>query len=426
MMHSRKKKHTEPTPEELEKARVRTKAIQSLNAAVVEAKSSGDLSSEALELTSKAIRLSPDFYTVFNYRRQILTNLLTQEPNDWLAQELSFLTRNLKESPKSYTLWFQRQWVIEQCPETTKRQELTLCDFLLSQDCRNFHVWNYRTWLVQRLESLSIEEEIEFTKTMILKDFSNYSAWHYRSKVLRSRLTHAIVQEELQLLKSGYFTCPNDQSIWNYHRWLLAQSSSVKVASAKAVQGGILVGFSHNITDVASAVKVLGDSEVEGVWDPQETKPYSYIWKFTSAQADSAKTLRFDAASSTLRDSDGFKTLSSLSWVLTETGWGVQGDEDVSLLVEELASVDELLSIEDDKRAQPLLRKAQLCEELSLTHNDPARGAYLEQTLASYQELQRKEPSPYYKEAIEATEVKLRREVHQVTSLKFKAQVLGL
>lgn len=441
MMHSRKKKHVEPTPEDLEKARVRTKAIQSLNAAVVEAKTSGDLSAEALELTSKAIRLSPDFYTVFNYRRQILTDLIKQEAGALLNQELSFLTRLLKESPKSYTLWFQRQWTIEQCSEEVKRQELSLCDYLLSQDSRNFHVWNYRTWLVQRLESLTTQEELQFTKAMILKDFSNYSAWHYRSKVIRSLLTKELVREELQLLKSGYFTCPNDQSIWNYHRWLLAQSSSVKIASYQRTTEGLLVGFSHNVTEVASGVRVIGEdgAELSGTWEPLETKPYSYLWKF-AGPADSAKVIRFDAENSQLNDSDGFKTLSLLEFELVEGGLQVQGHEDTSLLTEELASINELLSIEDEKRTLALLRKAQICEELSLSTNAETRQAYHEETSRAYSELKlmpvlqksdakaplTQETSPYFKEAFEATEVKLKRGAYQVTSLKFKAQVLGL
>lgn len=64
---------------------------------------------------------------------------------------------------------------------------------------------------------------------MIYKNFSNYSAWHRRS-VLVERLTsqglssaeiEKIINDDLKLLKSAYFTEPADQSAWFYLRWLL-------------------------------------------------------------------------------------------------------------------------------------------------------------------------------------------------------------
>lgn len=31
-----------------------------------------------------------------------------------MAKELEFLIKSIKRSPKSYTLWYHRQWIIEQ------------------------------------------------------------------------------------------------------------------------------------------------------------------------------------------------------------------------------------------------------------------------------------------------------------------------
>ena len=77
----------------------------------------------------------------------------------------------------------------------------------------------------------------------------NYSAWHYRSKLLPQIYApataaelapavapaapatepaavqpfQAVLLEELELLRNAFFTAPEDQSAWFYHRWVLAQ-----------------------------------------------------------------------------------------------------------------------------------------------------------------------------------------------------------
>lgn len=58
---------------------------------------------------------------------------------------------------------------------------------------------------------------------MIYKNFSNYSAWHRRSTLLPLLPHHEIilqVRDDLDLIKSAYFTEPQDQSCWFYLRWL--------------------------------------------------------------------------------------------------------------------------------------------------------------------------------------------------------------
>ena len=97
------------------------------------------------------------------------------------------------------------------------------------------------------------------------QNFSNYSAWHYRSKLLPK--VHGAddgdeyeqqLRSELELLRSAFFTAPEDQSVrplslwplrvharprlmtqpltpaqaWFYHRWLLAQLEPAPAADA--------------------------------------------------------------------------------------------------------------------------------------------------------------------------------------------------
>lgn len=179
--------------------------------------------------------------------------------DEFVARELDFLVKSIMRSPKSYTLWFHRQWVIERgLAEERLRQkesskildnELRLCDKMLAMDERNFHCWNYRlsTALLYlkeiplregTQEVAFIERECAMAEALIKKNFSNYSAWHYRSKLLPELykrigsdglylIPFAKVKEDLALLKHAFFTDPKDQSPWNYHEWLISLLSPV-------------------------------------------------------------------------------------------------------------------------------------------------------------------------------------------------------
>jgi geranylgeranyl transferase type-2 subunit alpha len=61
--------------------------------------------------------LSPDFQTLWNYRREIILHLWqaldTPKRLELVKYELLMLMKGIKRSPKSYTLWFHRQWTIE-------------------------------------------------------------------------------------------------------------------------------------------------------------------------------------------------------------------------------------------------------------------------------------------------------------------------
>jgi len=81
----------------------------------------------------------------------------------------------------------------------------------------------------KKLERL--QKEFDMTTEMIEKNFSNFSAWHYRSKLLIKihessgslyQVPIPVIESELEKIKHALFTEPNDQSSWNYHRWLMS------------------------------------------------------------------------------------------------------------------------------------------------------------------------------------------------------------
>lgn len=151
----------------------------------------------------------------------------TKDQYELLLKELEFLVKSIMKSPKSYTLWFHRQWVIDRGLVIERdlmkdvkdwhsrilETELKLCDKMLMMDERNFHCWNYRllTSLLYLKEiplrvedSLSasvgfLKKECEMAEGLIKKNFSNYSAWHYRSKLMPELYSRTGENKEYQI-----------------------------------------------------------------------------------------------------------------------------------------------------------------------------------------------------------------------------------
>lgn len=250
-----------------------------------------------LALTASLMVVNPDFYTVFNFRKEILSDMMTKDPagkEALLREELGIMNKALEKQPKSYYAWYHRIWVLEQGPPDLLH-ELELCAKFLTADPRNFHCWNYRLYVADRAiaEGLAtVADQLAFTTEKIRQNFSNYSAWHARSIYLprqlaatlaaagkqgkaspaaasgsgegstegkegeergpeagsaqgdASRVWGEMLQSEFELVMVAFAMEPDDQSAWLYHRWLLAQvlagggaSSSASSSSSSAAAG---------------------------------------------------------------------------------------------------------------------------------------------------------------------------------------------
>ena len=292
-----------------------------------------DYSKEALSQTEKFSFLSPDFYTLWNYRREILTEHFTQEEYQTseaklkaVKLELDLLLKGISRSPKSYTLWFHRQWIIEfgvqhEAKDDWKSQilegEFMLCNKFLQRDERNFHCWNYRLWVVetyiQRIKSCTedrqvlegfLKKECEMAEQIIKKNFSNYSAWHYRGQLmpqLYERTPGAYVlpieriQEDLEMLKHAFFTEPNDQSPWNYHQWLISLLTPIQVVGVQKVDEKTFeIGFSQPVRNV-SLMQVQVESEgnpLQFTLESKSGRDLSPTWRLILETPTSSFTLQ--------------------------------------------------------------------------------------------------------------------------------------
>ncbi|KAG8217311.1 hypothetical protein J3R82DRAFT_5406 [Butyriboletus roseoflavus] len=166
-------------------------------------KKARDWSREAFDQTQHLLELNPEFYTVWNYRRNIMLNGIfpqntSEENNNILAEELSMTMAALRERPKVYWIWNHRRWCLENIPDgpmvdgepslqwrkATWQRELAVVEKMLDADARNFLAWNYRRYVLASMpEQRPITTELVYTTRKISASFSNFSAWHQRSKV---------------------------------------------------------------------------------------------------------------------------------------------------------------------------------------------------------------------------------------------------
>jgi len=238
-----------------------------LTALLTKMRTAGDISQQALDLTSKVLRINPDYYTLWNYRREVLLAMygnslglchgrmdggmtctaaadqaksqasssgdhrISVELGSTIRdQELDLSKEAIMKNPKSYGAWWHRIWIMQRF-ESNYKQELNLCSQFLDADQRNFHCWNYRRY-VASAGNVSPAEEFQYSTEKIEQNFSNYSAFHHRS-VFILQLGHkkieakqAALTVELAIVENATFTDPFDQSAWWYYRFLIQWMAS--------------------------------------------------------------------------------------------------------------------------------------------------------------------------------------------------------
>ncbi|KAL2687556.1 hypothetical protein Neosp_005117 [[Neocosmospora] mangrovei] len=177
----------------------------------------GNYGPETFQLTSKLLRLNPEYYTIWNARRRCLISGLLSKPSagsslskasqnslatgtrsassadsspssstetpqhpsprtagrsgttpdddtkdvETVRAELGFTVPLLVGFPKCYWIWNYRLWILDQATERFDKlvarriweEELGLVSKMLTKDRRNFHAWGYRRHVVAQLES---------------------------------------------------------------------------------------------------------------------------------------------------------------------------------------------------------------------------------------------------------------------------------
>jgi geranylgeranyl transferase type-2 subunit alpha len=123
----------------------RAKKIAKYNEAkrlALEARQRGAYDDAAYAVTAALLALNPDFYSLWNFRRELLLHRFSQNSasiSALCAEEAKLTEKALLKNPKAYGAWHHRIWTIDQGTIDLKA-ELALCNKMLAMDHRNFHV----------------------------------------------------------------------------------------------------------------------------------------------------------------------------------------------------------------------------------------------------------------------------------------------
>jgi geranylgeranyl transferase type-2 subunit alpha len=300
-MHGRKKEKKETTEAALKLAAEKL-AARSAKAAKYGAVIAGIAQRRAarlhdattLDMIAKVLELNPEYYSLWNFRKEILQEMLPAGDNAagggeqerfaaLRAEELRLTLAAIGRQPKSYAAWYHRKWVLAR-GHCDLAAELALCAQFLAMDERNFHCWSYRrAVLALMLEgelagqaaagdgggpggpegaaaaaaatraAAQAASELAFSSEKLEQNFSNYSAFHHRTTLLRDGAAtaaaldgdggeaatwRAVVGAELETVQQAVFTEPDDQSAWMYFGWLLEGVAGVDSAKALRLRAG--------------------------------------------------------------------------------------------------------------------------------------------------------------------------------------------
>ncbi|OZJ06320.1 hypothetical protein BZG36_00721 [Bifiguratus adelaidae] len=268
-------------------------------------KESNEYDKVALSLNTAILRWNPDYYTMWNFRRQVLLNgplksSGKEEQKTIYQGELALFMELVQVNPKSYWMWNHRMWCLQTMPDPSWKGELKLLERMLEMDARNFHGWDYRRFVIGKMapsagdQSKIAKQEVDFTTTKIQQNFSNYSAWHHRSKwlpVLVETMSeedrNELARNEFDLVHNAVFTEPKDQSAWLYYLWLVGKTKVAVTAVRGSVSARhIRVEFDDPVLVHGLPVYDRTGQTVEGVWQPTPGKSKtSCTWEF-EAQSD--------------------------------------------------------------------------------------------------------------------------------------------
>ncbi|CAN6673189.1 geranylgeranyl transferase type-2 subunit alpha [Trichomonascus vanleenenianus] len=251
-MHNVRKKRTteEQAARKKEVEKHKIQEYRKLVDQYLTSRKNGAYDDEALKLTTTLLNWNPETYSVWNYRREILKKQFEgmdeSSVQETLNKELEFTFERMKAFPKTYWIWNHRRWCLDTGSSPNWDIELGLVSKMLEFDPRNFHGWHYRRYVIANIEAAKgksyTQEELEYTKKKINANFSNFSAWHNRTKLIPRYLKETgddpkkFLKEELEYVRNAFYTDPDDQSSWIYHRWLVLSGEIAQLSEEEKTE----------------------------------------------------------------------------------------------------------------------------------------------------------------------------------------------
>lgn len=230
---------------------------------------SSDYTPEAFQLATKISRLNPEYYTIWNVRRRLLTSGLLSKPSagslplkaspnssqtdtttTCSAASSSSSSTATQQNPESQTIGKngttvdpthatevekehadakqrETQVDMQQKDFDVIRSELNFTVPLLMEFPKCYWIWKYRSWLLQqandRLDPAITrriwEEELGLDTKMLTKDRRNFHAWNYRRNVVRQLESEALNGKSMVEPEFDFTTRMIQMDLSNFSAW---------------------------------------------------------------------------------------------------------------------------------------------------------------------------------------------------------------
>ncbi|KAH6888746.1 hypothetical protein B0T10DRAFT_488882 [Thelonectria olida] len=207
---------------------------------------------ETFQLTSKLLRLNPEYYTIWNARRRCLISGSLSKPSDGSSHSKALPNTSATDTPTtssdaSLSSCSTETPRVPNPPRTGKsgttleedaaskteqdmgilRAELGFTVPLLLEFPKCYWIWDYRLWtLRQATERLNVatarriwEEELGLVGKMLTKDQRNFHAWGYRRHVVAQLESPALEGQSLVEPEFTYTTAKIEGNLSNFSAW---------------------------------------------------------------------------------------------------------------------------------------------------------------------------------------------------------------
>jgi len=213
--------------------------------------------------------MNPHNYNFWIYRRQIIRNLRTNDPQ----KEICFTETQIRENPKNNYAWEHRRAVaniyLSYC---TADNEFNLTADLLEIDPKNYFAWQHRQWAIAAFKFTNLglmTNELRFTEQHLSNDVRNNSAWNQRFYVVkqRGRIDFAFVKNEFKFGFDAIKRLIDNESAWSYMRALLQNFGTRKLCQFQPLAIFVDDQYYNKQTSNRHVVAFLIDSKREMILD---------------------------------------------------------------------------------------------------------------------------------------------------------------
>jgi len=222
-------------------------------AAAYKAKSEDTANPALLQLTTRLLRLNPEYYTVWNVRRRCLISGSLSRPSagSWPSKESQSSSPNTTTNPPSEASSSSASVAIQQDPASPTtgpsgttaegatacasadtdaavlKDELAFTFPLLVEYPKCYWIWKFRSWVLEEaIKRLPIpaarkiwETELGLTSRMLSRDRRNFHAWSYRREVVTRLESVALDGTSMAEQELEYATRMIEGDLSNYSAW---------------------------------------------------------------------------------------------------------------------------------------------------------------------------------------------------------------